>query len=172
MAKVMNVVFGIGVAVVIYLVVILGISAFYNEPECSCDYPSSFYEPVLCSPNMTSEQCSQLQNQQQAERTAKEEEYSQCWEGCNEERELWSRNVFLIANTIGIIAIIASMFLFGMINIAAGTAFAGLALIIYGFIVGWRGTNEILRFFVGLLVAIIVILFAVFINKRYSAEKK
>ena len=32
MVKVMNVVFGIGIAIIVFLVVILGIKVFYNEP--------------------------------------------------------------------------------------------------------------------------------------------
>jgi hypothetical protein len=33
MAKVMNAVFGIGIAVIIFIVVLLGIQAFYPEPK-------------------------------------------------------------------------------------------------------------------------------------------
>ena len=55
-----------------------------------------------------------------------------------------------------------------MINIAAGTAFAGLVLIIWGFMRGWQGTGDVLKFVVALIVAVLFVYFAVVVNKRYS----
>jgi len=54
---------------------------------------------------------------------------------------------------------------------AAGTSFAGLVLIVYGFMRGWQGTGDVLKFVVALIVAVIFVYFAVLINNRYNSKK-
>ena len=98
------------------------------------------------------------------------------YDACNKEYQdvdkTYGKNVFIINNIFGIAAVIASLFLFSMINIAAGTAFAGLALIIWGFMRGWQGTGDVLKFVVALIVAVLFIIFAVIVNRRYSKKGK
>ena len=96
-------------------------------------------------------------------------------ERCNkiyeEASKIYGKNLFIINNIIGIALVVASLFIFGMVNIAAGTAFAGLVLIIYGFMRGWQGTGDVLKFIVALVVAALFVTFAVLVNKRYSKKK-
>ena len=170
MVKVMNVVFGIGIAVLIFIVVLLGIQSFYPRPELGdfgCD-KIRVTGPVLCNDNMTVGECNSLKNQEVIK--GESEESKQCWEEYDSAREDYDRNFFLITAIIGFIAIIISMFLLSMTNIAAGVAFSGLALIVFGFMIGWQSTNDILKFIIGLIIAVVVIVFAVRINKKY--EKK
>ena len=45
-------------------------------------------------------------------------------------------------------------------------------MIFYGFMRGWQGTGDILKFIVALIVADIFIVFAVMVNKRLSKARK
>ena len=74
--------------------------------------------------------------------------------------------MFFIASFIGIMIVVVSFFLLNMVSISAGVALAGLGVIVYGFARGWEGTGDIPKFIVGLIVAAIVIYFAVKIHKK------
>jgi hypothetical protein len=172
MAKVMNTVFGIGIAVILFIVVMLGTQVFYKEPmgdstefNCSSYYAKPLMDYYSCADNITVRECNLLIKNQTIVEDKKSQE---CWNRLNEAQKIYGRNLFVINNVVGIIFVIVSLFLFGLINIAAGTAFAGLALIIYGFMRGWQGTGDVLKFIVALIVATLFIVFAVIVNKRYS----
>jgi Ca2+/Na+ antiporter len=175
MAKVMNVVFGIGIAVILYLVVLLGIRAFYPEPRiddfnCSMQpYPIALGAP--CTPNMTIEECNILQKTTNAESDSRSKEYESCYKRFEKVQNLYGRNVFIIAAIVGSIAIIVSFALFSMTNISAGVAFAGLSLIVYGFARGWQDTSDMIKFIIRVLAAVIVFIFAIKVNKKYQREK-
>jgi len=171
MAKVMNTVFGIGIAFILFMVVMLGTQVFYKEPvyNCSSYYDNPVYSCDLssCPGNMTVSQCNALVKIPIVNETA-QKELEACSKKFEEKSQVYGKNLFIINNIAGIALVIASLFLFGMVNIAAGTAFAGLALIIYGFMRGWQGTGDVLKFIVALVVAGLFITFAVIVNKRYS----
>ena len=150
--KVMNVVFGISIAILIFIVVLLGTNVFYPRPEIE-DFGC---ENERLMPTIEGKEFN----------ATEQAEYQKCWDEFDEARDIYDRNFFLITSIIGFIAIIVSMFLLGMINIAAGTAFAGLALIVFGFMVGWQSTNDIIKFIIGLIIAVTVIIFAVIINNK------
>ncbi len=177
MARVMNTVFGIGIAVILFIVVMLGTQVFYKEPmaDSSQFNCTSYYQttPILdyysCPDNITVRDCNVLIKNQTLVENIKQQE---CWNKLNEAQKIYGKNLFIINNVIGIIFVIVSLFLFAMTNIAAGAAFSGLALIIYGFMRGWQGTGDTLKFFVSLIVAILFIIFAVLVNKRYSKLDK
>lgn len=171
MAKIMNTVFGIGVAVILFIVVLLGINVFYPSPkwaDFNCTEPGEMKLQV-CNPNMTVGDCYDIVAGEQANQT-------NCDKMMRDAQEIYGRNFFLITNIIGVIIIIGSLFLFlnvpGMINLSAGTAFSGLVSIFAGFMRGWEATNDKIKFVVGLIIAAIIIVLAVIINKNYSKTKK
>ncbi|MEK6927082.1 MAG: hypothetical protein AABX11_01480 [Nanoarchaeota archaeon] len=170
MAKVMNVVFGIAIAVIIFIVVLLGIRAFYSEPtyeRYNCTYPD--VKPYYgCTDNMTIAQCNALQASQSNTNTIEQKAYDECSKQYETANKNYRTIVFFIVYILGIIALIASMFLLYMTNIAAGVSFAGIVLIFYGFTESWGTTNDILKFITGLVAAAVIIVFAVIINKKYS----
>lgn len=177
MVRVMNVVFGIGIAVLLFIVVLLGIRAFYPAPtweQFNCTY-SSYVIPdkaIICPPNMTIQDCSNMQSSLQQNYSADQKRYDDCNKRFQDADKEYGKVVFFVAFIIGIFAVIASMFLLSMTNIAAGTAFAGLALIVYGFMRGWPTTNDALKFVASILAAIIIIVFAVKVNKKYAQRKQ
>ena len=177
MAKVMNTVFGIGIAVLLFIVVMLGTQVFYKEPTAdasgfNCTYPTQPFDYSLCAENITIKECNNLLKTNPTLNLKVQADYDACWQRFNEAEKTYGKNLFIINNVAGIVLVIVSMFLFAMINIAAGTAFAGLALIIYGFMRGWQGTGDVLKFIVALIVAALFITFAVIVNKRYSKKSK
>ena len=170
MARVMNVVFGIGIAILIFIVTLLGISVFYPRPEID-DFNCTelrIERNDICTDEMTVGECNELQNTQKIERETSE--YQKCWDDFSDVRDVYNKNYFIITSIIGFIAIIVSMYLFSLTNIAAGTAFAGLALIVFGFMVGWQSTDDVVKFIVSLIITTVVIVFAVIVNKRYDAK--
>ncbi|MEK6855607.1 MAG: hypothetical protein AABX66_00440, partial [Nanoarchaeota archaeon] len=144
MTKVMNTVFGIGIAVLLFIVVLLGTQTFYPAPtweQYNCTYPEM--KPYFgCTENMTIAQCNTLQVAQINSESQKV--YDECNKRFNDADRKYGKVVFFVSFIVGIIIVIISMFLLSMTNIAAGTAFAGLALIVYGFIRGWPTTNDTL----------------------------
>lgn len=176
MAKVMNIVFGIGIAVIFFIVVMLGTQVFYKEPvwdNYNCSYPREIMTTMeLCPDNISVLQCRELVKNQTFFNNADQKFFDECNQRFTQDMKVYGKNLFIINNLIGIILIVASLFLFSLVNIAAGTAFSGLALIIYGFMRGWQGTGDVLKFSIALVVAILFIIFAVLVNKKYSKKKK
>ncbi len=179
MARVMNVVFGIGIAVLIFIVVMLGTQVFYPEPMyedyCNISYydkPVMIYDSTICSDNMTVGTCNALVKEKQTTLDRQNAEQERCNNEYMDASKIYGKNLFVINNIAGITAVIVSLFLFSMVNIAAGTAFAGLILILYGFMRGWQGTGDILKFVVALVVTAMFVVFAVKVNRRYSKAEK
>ena len=175
----MNTVFGIGIAIILFIVIMLATQVFYKAPVydnfCNSSryvLPSPVYDSAICSENITVKECNLLVKYNQTN-VDKENAY---FNGCNtkfqDADKNYGKNLFIINNIAGIIFVVVSLFLFSMVNIAAGTAFAGLALIVYGFMRGWQGTGDVLKFVVSLIVAVIFIYFAVIVNKRYNKRSK
>lgn len=172
----MKVVFGIAVAIIIFLVVLLGIKAFYPEPKldsfnCSYEYRVPLPVPYAiekCPSNITVEECKNLQekNSENIEDAKSIEEQKDCYEDYEKAKKDYRRNLFFILNVIGILSIIISMSLFSMPNLSSGIAFSGIALIVYGFGNGWESTDNMLKFFVAIIIAAIIIIFAVRVNKK------
>jgi hypothetical protein len=176
--KVMNVDFGIGIAVILFIVVMLGTQVFYKAPMyedyCNVSYfdkPVSIYDSSICSDNITVRECNTLVKEKQTTFDRQQQEQEKCQKEFEDADKVYGKIVFLINCIVGIVAVIVSLFLFGMVNIAAGTAFSGLALIIYGFMRGWQGIGDVLKFVVALVVAALFVYFAVVVNKRYSKNK-
>ena len=171
----MNVVFGIGIAVILFIVVMLGTQVFYKEPmweDYNCSYPKEIYTTMeLCPDNITVLQCRELVKEGTVLNNVNQKEFDECNDKFMNAQKIYGKNLFIINNILGIILVVVSLYLFSMVNIAAGTAFAGLVLIIYGFMRGWQGTGDILKFIVALIVAALFVTFAVVVNRRYSKRK-
>jgi len=174
----MNVVFGIGIAILVFIVVMLGTQVFYPEPmyEDYCNQsmyaqPIGIYDYTMCADNITVGTCRlQIQNSSQKFFDKQNAEQMKCNTDYQEASKVYGKNLFVINNIAGIIAVVISLFLFSMVNIAAGTAFAGLILIIYGFMRGWQGTGDVLKFIVAIIVTSLFVIFAVRVNRRYQKE--
>lgn len=167
MTKVLNVVFSIGTGVTVFVLLLLGIQAFYPAPkyENFCEVwpgPVSVFEK--CADNITVGEC-------RAGIGEEEQAAQKCPKEFREANKIYNKNFFVIASILGVITVLAAFFLSKIISISAGSALAGLVLILVAFIRGWESTNDKLKFIVGLIIAAIVIALAVIINKRIVKQK-
>ena len=177
MSKVLSAVFGIGIAVVVYVTMLLGIQAFYPEPEYEdfCGDEPRYEEPVMlyegCTDDMTLGEC----RGQISEREGRDTKMEECHQEYEDAEEDYGRNFFIIASILGTLALVVAFFLLNITslyitNISAGIACSGIVMILWAFIRGWESTDEKLKFAVGLIIAVIIIVLTVKLNKK--TEKK
>lgn len=165
--------FGIGVAVLVYVVVLLGVQAFYHEvtwDDYNCTYPMAKDINVDlqgCTTNMTVGQCIDYRESHNIS-AAEQAKYDECNDKFNADQKVYNKNMFLITAIVGALIIIFATLLISLVNISVGVSFAGLVLIVYGFIRGWTSTGDVLKFVVALVIAALVI----WLGVRMSSKKK
>lgn len=171
MAKVLNVVFSIGTGVVVFVLLLLGIQAFYPAPKFAdfCGESEPQYEPAAafekCADNITVGEC------RATIRTGEEKSQKCFFKEFDAANKIYNKNFFIIASILGVIVILTAFFLSKIINISAGSALSGIVLILVAFVRGWENTNDKLKFVVGLIIAAIVITLSIIINKRIAKQK-
>ena len=180
MVSAMKAAFGIGIAIILFLVVVLGVETFYPSPEyedfCEYDYEDFVGVNESRCQEMGGEWLPNMDSSEQPKIIAPEtrcdsSKYSRdCYDVVKEANDPHSKGLFFIVNILGIIFIIVSLFLMTMPNISSGVAFSGIALFVYGFIRGWSGTEDVWKFLTGVVIAGLLIWFAVVVNKKF--EKK
>lgn len=168
MAKVLNVVFGIGVAVVFYVLILLGIQAFYPEVkyEDYCNQSMMYSEPGElkgCADNITVKECRAI---------LKVDEMEKCSRDFEAAMKIYNRNFFIIGNILGVVTLLSAFFFISMVNISAGIICSAIVLILFSFIRGWMSTNDKVKFIVGIIITAIVVTLAVLVNKKMSKKKK
>ncbi len=146
--KTINFVLGLGTAVILSALIGLGIAAFYQAPAA----------PNLIYPAGPMAQMAQYQAEQEAYHSAV---------------QVYDRNLFIIANVIGVIVFVAGFFtvlnagLAGQ-GVPVGIMLAGLWSIIYGYARGWGSIDDKLKFFIGLVIAVLVIGGSVWLLQRHA----
>jgi hypothetical protein len=157
MNKAINAILGIGVAIVLFLFFILSFKVIFVEPEWEdCWTDNKYSERPLDPYNITEEQKLEqeemkLQNRECSERNqAKRDEYSQ--------------KVFFSSIIIGMLLILSIIPLLKFANIAAGTGASGIALFVYGLIVGWTTTTDLTKLFLLFIAVVIVVGLALWLN--------
>ncbi|MEK7120151.1 MAG: hypothetical protein AAB824_01265, partial [Patescibacteria group bacterium] len=97
----------------------------------------------------------------------------------NEAMKAYNRNLFIIANILGILFFLSGMGLLSIyekigINVVAGVLASGGFGIFYGYVRGWEGADDKIKFGVGVLIAIMVVVSAIVINnlvRRHNSSK-
>src|SRR3989338_4512357 len=93
MARVINAAFGIGIAVLIFIVVLLGIQVIYKEPKIenfNCTFgfnlktylyiqPVYAYDISFCNENITVKECNVLIKEKRNDSEKMQAEYDKCW---------------------------------------------------------------------------------------------
>ncbi|MGV8162353.1 MAG: hypothetical protein ACP5N2_03425 [Candidatus Nanoarchaeia archaeon] len=181
MAKIMNAVFGIGIAVIVFIVVLLGIQAFYPAPEYSKYCNDSFYsKPFIntmydCPRNITVDECISITENEginSEEYKAQDEAMMACNNKYEEANKTYSKTFFILASILGLILIIAAYLLLNIMSLSAGIAFSGIVLLVVAFVKGWKDTDDTVKFLIGLVIAAVIIYLALKINSRFSEEKQ
>lgn len=172
--KVINFVLGLGTAIILAALITLGIKAFYPEPVSPY---SNVIAPVMAPPyaepcaknDITCEQAWSDYNAKIAQQQQQEQAYEDAM-------KVYNRNIFIIANVVGIIIFaIGFWMLFATAVVAQsvpiGIMIAGLWSIIYGYARGWGSVNDQLKFFIGLVIAILVIGGSMWLIQRYAKKR-
>jgi hypothetical protein len=172
--KVVNFVLGLGTAIILGSLIILGIKAFYPEPTPPT-YPNAVSTPILPCPSNDAA-CLAQNAQVEAQQAAAQDQFNQAETVYEAQMGIYDRNIFIIANIAGIIVFALGFWLLFATAIAAqsvpiGIMIAGLWSIIYGYARGWGSVNDQLKFFIGLLIAVLVIGGSMWLIQRYAKKK-
>ena len=167
--KIVNFVLGLATALILGALINLGIKAFYPEPVAPI-YPSYPVAVAPCAQNdMQCQSAQQLIAQQQ------QDQFNQQEDVYTAELQTYNKNLFIIANVIGLVVFAIGFWLiFGGVSLASnavpvGIMLAGLWSIIYGYGRGWGSIDDQLKFFVGLVIAVIVIGGSLWLMQRHAA---
>ena len=178
MSKIMNVVFGIILAFILFLVIILGVKAFYPAPDYE-EYQNEFkcnelrpYVTTPCTAEMSGTECTLYQELESKKYQESIDKMNECNKAFSERSKNYDGNIFFIYNILGIILFVISFLTLSLIHVSAGTALAGLALNIGGFSIGWDAANDMIKFLFGLIILGIVIWLIYAINKKYQKDSE
>lgn len=154
--KIVNLVLGLGTAVIVGALIVLGIKAFYPEPKAP-DYPAYTYPATPCATADVKCQDAQTLAQQKAQ-----DEFNSQEDVYQAQMQVYDKNLFIIANIVGILVFIVGFLLVIYASLAGqgvpiGLMLAGFWSILYGYGRGWGSTDDQLKFFIGLVIALIVI---------------
>jgi hypothetical protein len=174
--KVVNIVMGLATAIILGALINLGIQAFYPEPV-SPTYPNTAVSVTVTPCETKDAACIQENKKIDAQQQAAQDQFNKDEKAYESATKLYNRNLFIIANIIGILMFALGFWLvFGDLVIAArgvpiGIMLAGLWSIIYGYGRGWGSVNDQLKFFIGLVIAALIIGSSVWLMERYQKRK-
>lgn len=172
--KIINVVLGLGTAIILASLITLGIKAFYPEPAYpQYPGPSAVYPAAPCATNDAV--CIKEQSAAYKADQATQQKFNEQQRIYENTMKVYNRNLFIIANVIGIVVFIFGFWLLFATEIAAqsvpiGIMIAGLWSIIYGYGRGWGSVNDQLKFFIGLVIAALVIGGSMWLVQRYAKK--
>ncbi len=176
--KTINIILGVGTAIIISALLLLGIKAFHPEPMAP-DY-NAYIKPIPYAPPITCEKgdtgCLAQQKASYDQQQKQQEEFQKQQKDYDGKLKIYNRDVFVVANIVGMLVFIGGFLLLFQAAIASqsipiGIMLAGLYGIIYGYIRGWGSVDDRLKFFVGLVVAIVAIGGSMMLLTRYQHRK-
>ncbi len=149
----------LGIGILLAVFIGLGINTFYEKPEVNncnhnpievdesqCDYLD---QPVPVKEQEIKTYCwTQREFTEEGETTkivTEDPKYTECLEKNQEERENYSRNLFLILLVLGIIFIIIGVFISDVVAVSGGLMFGGIINIIHGIVRYWFQMSNYLR---------------------------
>jgi hydrogenase/urease accessory protein HupE len=174
--KAINIVMGLATAIILGALINLGIKAFYPEPASPTYVNYSATAAVVpCASNDAT--CIQTNKQADLQQQTAQAQFNQQEQAYEDAMKVYNRNLFIIANVIGILMFALGFWLvFGNLVVAArgvpiGIMLAGLWSIVYGYGRGWGSVNDQLKFFIGLVIAALIIGGSVWLMERYQKRK-
>ncbi|MGD1003709.1 MAG: hypothetical protein ABR884_04025 [Minisyncoccia bacterium] len=170
--KIVNFVLGLATAVILAALIALGIAAFYPAPVAPSYPNTAVVAPVApCPSNDTA--CMQNNTKIEAQQQAAQDQYNNAETAYESASSVYNRNLFIIANIVGIIFFALGFWLVFGVALASnavpvGIMLAGLWSIIYGYARGWGSVDDQLKFFVGLVIAVLIIGGSMWLIQRYQ----
>ena len=168
--KVVNVVLGIATAVILGALINLGIQAFYPAPVMPSYYPV----PEVLAPCATNDLA--CQREQATVTDQQNAAFNQRQQAYTDQTNVYNKNLFIIANVVGIVMFAIGFWLVFGITLASnavpvGIMLAGLWSIMYGYMRGWGSVDDRLKFFIGLAIAVLVIGGSMWLMQRYQKRQ-
>ncbi|GEM_PF-855098 len=171
--KIINIILGLATAIILSSLILLGIKAFHPEPAQPdyFAYPKAApYREFNCAKGDT--KCTSDQNAFYAEQQKQQDEFQKRQKEYQDKMNVYNRDVFVAANIVGVLVFIGGFLLLFRAAIASqsvpiGIMLAGLYGIIYGYFRGWGSVDDRLKFFIGLLVAIVTIGGSMWLMQKY-----
>ncbi|MDD5547689.1 MAG: hypothetical protein PHN74_02210 [Candidatus Pacebacteria bacterium] len=174
MKTIINLILGLGTAIILSSLIVLGIKAFHAEPV-SPEYDNF---SVKAMPSMyvacekTDVKCTAEQVKYYEEQRIYQEKFDKENKIYQDKMKVYNRDVFIIANIVGILVFVAGfLILFNTAivsqSVPVGIMISGLYGIIYGYARGWNSTNDQLKFFIGLVIAVLVIGGSMWLMQRF-----
>jgi len=171
MISIKNVVLGIAIIVLTIFVVIYGIGMIYEKPDYD-DYCGDKSVGVVD----TETDCVAVggkwtgYNGEEPRPVKSVDGWCDITYECREEyenaREVYSRNIFLIALPLGIVLIIVGIVVFGLEVVGAGLAGGGIGILLWGVGGYWQYGSDLLKFSLSLVGLIAVIYLTYWFNKN------
>ena len=168
--NVKNLVLGIAILIVTISVVVYGINTFYEKPEYT-DFCGEYQTQEVIE---TQAQCEAIGGQWNSYDAPKNEIQGYCDRDytCRQEyddaREIYSRNVFIIAIPLGIIIIVIGALAFHLDAVGAGLMAGGVGTIIYGVGGFWQFAQDWLKFLISLVGLVALIWLSYYFNKKFK----
>lgn len=175
--KVVSIVLAIGTLIILGSLITLGIKTFYPEPT-SPDYSAVIKTvpyPGIAPCAVNDAACKKQLADYNAQQQAQQDEFNVQQKAYEAAMKVYNKNVFIAANIIGIVVFVAGFFLVlyaGLVSQGApiGIMMAGLWSIIYGYARGWGSVNDPLKFFVGLVIALLVIGGSMWLMQKHAKK--
>jgi len=178
--RVKNIILGIGIFVVYALVLWQGIQAFYPAPEwddfCSFDESRKPFniDGDKCSFSQEVESkrdsCNNVGGLFQAEYDSNgcviDGYCDECQLNYDSSRDEYSRNIFIISLVVGFITLIVGFFVLKIEPVGSALIASGIWAVFYGTVWNWRNFGAFLKFAILLVVLVVLIWFAIRINKK------
>lgn len=168
--KVINFVLGLTTAIILAALINLGIKAFYPEPVPPT-YPNY---PVAATPCVANDiACQKTQtdlfNNRQGTFNQQQQTYM-------DQMKVYNKNLFIIANIVGVVVFAIGFWLIFGAALASyavpiGMMLAGVWSIIYGYVRGWGSVDDQLKFFIGLVIAILIIGGSMWLMQHYQKKQ-
>lgn len=169
--KIVNFVLGLAAAIILAALIGLGIAAFYPAPVAP-SYPNTPVSAVVpCASGDAA--CIENNAKLEAQQQAAQDQYNNAETAYKNAVGGYDRNLFIIANVVGIIVFAVGFWLVLAAALASnavpvGIMLAGLWSIMYGYARGWGSVDDRLKFFIGLVIAVVVIGGSMWLMQRYQ----
>ncbi|HUC31295.1 MAG TPA: hypothetical protein VMR99_01235 [Candidatus Paceibacterota bacterium] len=170
--KIVNFVLGLATAVILGALINLGIAAFYPAPVAPSYPNTAVVTPIVpCASADTA--CMQNNATIEAQQQAAQDQYNNAETAYESAIGVYDKNLFIIANVIGIIFFAIGFWLVFGVALASnavpvGIMLAGLWSIVYGYARGWGSIDDQLKFFIGLVIAVIIIGGSMWLIQRHQ----
>ena len=180
--QIKNLIIGLAIIFLTFLVVFTGIQTFYSSPEwddfCGDISPRA---PKLVEGERACTQDAQecpdgtfvsRNPNNNCEFYPCQDEFKQCNDNFDKVRETYTKTLFIITLIIGIILLLIGAKLFDLEAVGAGIMGGGIITLIYGSGAYWQYAGDVLRFIISIIGLIAVIYLAYWINNNKVKRKK